>query len=165
MPSCEDLGAAAIGVLLSCDRRQPIDGVEDLIRQRPPRHAHTRILGACTDGVDVLRVASVRPGFRLATRLDAASAARGRWGSGQASRRPTRQEGSEIRADAKLYLKGRGWRVRGIRVSTVNGHYARAAVQQGRNGPGGEMIVWLRHGIWHEVFLGTDGFCSAKVPK
>jgi hypothetical protein len=83
----------------------------------------------------------------------------------EASRRPTRQEANEIRTDAKLYLHGRNWRVSGIRVSTVNGLYAKAAVQQGRNGPGGEMLLRLRHGIWHEVFLGTDGFCSAKVPK
>lgn len=82
-----------------------------------------------------------------------------------ASRRPTSQEAKEIRTDAKLDLQGRGWRVSAIRVSTVNGHYAKAAVQQGQNGPGGEMILLLRHGIWHESFLGTDGFCSARVPK
>jgi hypothetical protein len=83
----------------------------------------------------------------------------------QASRRPTRQEAREIRTDAKLYLQGRGWSVSGIRVSTVNDHYAKAAVQQGRNGPGGEMILGLRHGIWHDFFLGTNDFCSANVPK
>jgi hypothetical protein len=82
-----------------------------------------------------------------------------------ASRRPTRQEAREIKTDAKLYLSGRGWQVSGIRISTVDGHYAKAAVQQGRNGPGGEMILRLRHGIWHELFLGTDGFCSARAPK
>ena len=82
-----------------------------------------------------------------------------------ASRRPTSQETTEIRAGAKLDLQGRGWRVSGIRVSTVNGHYASAAVQQGQNGPGGEMVLLLRHGIWHQVFLGTDGFCMAHVPK
>ena len=27
------------------------------------------------------------------------------------------------------------------------------------------MILHLRHGIWHETFLGTDEFCSAQVPK
>jgi hypothetical protein len=86
-------------------------------------------------------------------------------GSAEASRRPTRQESKEIKTDAKLYLQGRGWRVSGIRVSTVNTQYAKAAVQRGKNGPGGEMILRLRHGIWHEVFLGTDGFCSAKAPK
>jgi hypothetical protein len=83
----------------------------------------------------------------------------------EASRRPTSREATEIRAGAKLDLHGRGWQVSGIRVSTVNGHYASASVQQGRNGPGGEMILQLRHGIWHEAFLGTDGFCSAHVPK
>jgi len=83
----------------------------------------------------------------------------------EASRQPTSQEAREIRTDAKLDLQGRGWRVNGIRVSTVDGHYATAAVQQGANGPGGEMILLLRHGIWHEVFLGTDGFCTAHVPK
>ena len=85
--------------------------------------------------------------------------------SAQASRSPTRTEAREIRANAKLYLEGRGWRVSGIRVSTVNGHYAKAAVQQGRSGPGGEMILLLRHGIWHEVFLGTSEFCAAHAPK
>jgi hypothetical protein len=83
----------------------------------------------------------------------------------EASRRPTTREATEIRTDAKLYLRGRGWRVSAIRVSTVNGQYASAAVQQGQNGPGGEMILLLRHGIWHEVFLGTDGFCTAHVAK
>src|ERR1700682_6121023 len=82
-----------------------------------------------------------------------------------ASRRPTSQEAREIRAGAKLDLQGRGWGVSAIRVSKVNGDYASAAVQQGQNGPGGEMILLLRHGIWHEVFLGTDGFCTAPVPK
>jgi hypothetical protein len=83
----------------------------------------------------------------------------------EASRRPTRQESREIRVDAKLYLQGRGWRVSGIRVSTVNSQYAKAAVRQGKGGPGGEMILQFRHGIWHEAFLGTDGICSANVPK
>jgi hypothetical protein len=82
-----------------------------------------------------------------------------------ASRSPTRQEAREIREDAKLYLKGRGWRVSGIRVSTVSDHYGKAAVQQGQRGPAGEMILHLRHGIWHEAFLGTDEFCTARVPK
>jgi hypothetical protein len=27
------------------------------------------------------------------------------------------------------------------------------------------MILHLRHGIWHEAFLGTNEFCSARVPK
>jgi hypothetical protein len=71
----------------------------------------------------------------------------------------------EIRKDAKLYLTGSGWRVSAIRLSTVDGHYAKAAVQQSRGGPGGEMILRLRHGIWHQVFLGTNEFCSAPVPK
>ena len=83
----------------------------------------------------------------------------------QASRPPTAREATEIRTDAKLYLQGRGWRVNGIRLSTVNGRYATAAVQQGKSGPGGEMILLLRHGIWHEIFLGTDGFCAAHAPK
>jgi hypothetical protein len=82
-----------------------------------------------------------------------------------ASRPPTRQETREIREDAKLYLHGPGWRVSGIRVSTVGDHYAKAAVQQGRQGAAGEMILHLRHGIWHEAFLGTNDFCSAPVPK
>jgi hypothetical protein len=83
----------------------------------------------------------------------------------QAARRPTPQETKEIRTNAKLDLQGRGWRVSGIQVSTANGHYAKAAVQQGQTGPGGEMILLLHHGIWHEASLGTDGFCSARVPK
>jgi hypothetical protein len=83
----------------------------------------------------------------------------------QAARLPTRQEAIEIRQDAQLYLHGHGWRVRGIRVSTVSNHYAKAAVQQGLRGPGGEMILRLRHGIWHEAFLGTDEYCSAPAPK
>jgi hypothetical protein len=83
----------------------------------------------------------------------------------QASRSPTRQEAREIREDAKLYLHGSRWQVSGIRVSTVSDHYAKAAVQQGHRGPAGEMILHLRHGIWHEAFLGTDEFCSAPVPK
>jgi hypothetical protein len=82
-----------------------------------------------------------------------------------ASRHPTRQETTEIRQDAVLYLEGHGWRVKGIRVSTVNQSYAKAAVQQGQRGPAGEMILHLRHGIWHEAFLGTNEFCSAPVPK
>lgn len=81
-----------------------------------------------------------------------------------ASRAPTRVEAREIRTDAKLTLHGRGWQVSGIRVSTVSDHYAKAAVQEGRNGPAGEMILHLRHGIWHQAFLGTDEFCSAPVP-
>ena len=83
----------------------------------------------------------------------------------QASRSPTRHEAREIRQDAMLYLEGRGWRVSGIRVSTVNRSYAKAAAQQGERGPAGEMILHLRHGIWHEAFLGTDEFCSAPVPR
>lgn len=83
----------------------------------------------------------------------------------RASRPPTRQEANEIRQDAKLYLSGRGWRVSGIRVSRVSSHYAKAAVRQGAEGPAGEMILYLRHGIWHEVFLGTSEFCSARAPK
>jgi hypothetical protein len=86
-------------------------------------------------------------------------------GGAQASRRPSRNEAREIRADARLYLQGSGWRVSGIRISTVNGNYAKAAVQQGRYGPGGEMILRLRHGIWHEVFLGTSDFCRASAPR
>jgi hypothetical protein len=82
-----------------------------------------------------------------------------------ASRSPTRREARDIREDAKLYLQGPGWRVSGIRVSSVSGHYAKAAVQQGQRGPAGEMILHLRHGIWHEAFLGTNEFCSAPVPK
>lgn len=82
-----------------------------------------------------------------------------------ASRPPTAQEAKEIKASAKLYLHGGGWHVGGIRVSSVDVRYAKAAVQQGRSGPGGEMILFLRHGIWHELFLGTDGFCTATVPK
>jgi hypothetical protein len=82
-----------------------------------------------------------------------------------ASRSPTRGEAREIRQDAPLYLEGRGWRVSGIRVSTVSQSYAKAAVQQGQRGPAGEMILHLRHGIWHEAFLGTNEFCSARVPK
>ena len=57
-----------------------------------------------------------------------------------------------MREDAKLYLTGHGSRVRGIRVSTVNDSHAEAAVQQGRGGPSGEMILQLRHGVWHESF-------------
>jgi hypothetical protein len=82
-----------------------------------------------------------------------------------ASRRPTRGETQEIRAGALLSLQGSGWRVSGIRVSSVSSHYAKAAVQQGRGGPVGEMILRLRHGIWHQSFLGTNDFCSAPVPK
>jgi hypothetical protein len=87
------------------------------------------------------------------------------FGVAQASRAPTRSEATEIREDAKLYLTGGGWRVSGIRVSTVSGNYAKAAVQQHRSGAGGEMILHLRHGIWHEAFLGTNDFCSARVPR
>ncbi|MGC2372974.1 MAG: hypothetical protein WA484_03775 [Solirubrobacteraceae bacterium] len=83
----------------------------------------------------------------------------------QASRSPTRGEAREIRQDAPLYLEGRGWQVSGIRVSTVSQSYAKAAVQKGRSGTAGEMILHLRHGIWHEAFLGTNEFCSAHVPK
>jgi hypothetical protein len=82
-----------------------------------------------------------------------------------ASRSPTRAEAREIRQDAPLYLQGRGWRVSAIRVSTVSAHYAKAAVQHGQRGPAGEMILYLRHGIWHDAFLGTNEFCSAPVPK
>jgi hypothetical protein len=82
-----------------------------------------------------------------------------------ASRRPTSGEAKEIRAGALLSLQGHGWRVSGVRVSTVSSHYAKAAVQQGRNGPGGEMILRLRHGIWHQSFLGTNDFCTAPVPR
>jgi hypothetical protein len=55
--------------------------------------------------------------------------------------------------------------VSAIRVSAVNSSYAKAAVQKGQRGPAGEMILRLRHGIWHEAFLGTNDFCSAPVPK
>jgi hypothetical protein len=82
-----------------------------------------------------------------------------------ASRSPTRQESREIRQDAVLYLEGHGWGVGAIRVSTVNKAYSRAAVHQGQHGPAGVMVLHLRHGIWHEAFLGTDGFCAAPVPK
>jgi hypothetical protein len=82
-----------------------------------------------------------------------------------ASRAPSRQEAREIRQDAVLYLEGTGWRVSAIRVSTVNRSYAKAAVQQGNRGAAGEMILHLRHGIWHEAFLGSDEFCSAPVPR
>jgi hypothetical protein len=82
-----------------------------------------------------------------------------------ASRPPTRQESSEIRQDATLYLEGSGWRVSAIRISTVDQSYAKAAVKQGRLGPAGEMILHLRHGIWHDAFSGTNEFCSAPVPR
>lgn len=82
-----------------------------------------------------------------------------------ASRSPSRREAKEIRGDATLYLEGHGWQVRSIRISTVDRNYAKAAVQQGQRGPSGEMILRLRHGIWHEAFLGTNEFCSAPVPK
>jgi hypothetical protein len=85
--------------------------------------------------------------------------------SAQASRNPTRTESREIHESAKLYLEGKGWHVSGIRISTVNGHYAKAAVRQAGYGPGGQMILLLRHGIWHEVFLGTSEFCRAHVPR
>lgn len=85
--------------------------------------------------------------------------------SAYASRSPTRQEATEIREDAKLYLEGRGWQVSAIRVSTVSQSYAKAAVHQGQRGPAGEMILHLRHGIWHEAFLGTNDFCSAPAPR
>jgi hypothetical protein len=83
----------------------------------------------------------------------------------QASRLPTRAETTEIREDAKLDLTGGGWRVSAIRVSTVSSNYAKAAVQKGHAGPAGEVIMHLRHGIWHVAFLGTNDFCAAPVPK
>jgi hypothetical protein len=46
-----------------------------------------------------------------------------------------------------------------ILVSTVNEGYGKAAVQEGHAGPAGEMILHLRHGIWHDAFVGTSGFC------
>jgi hypothetical protein len=82
-----------------------------------------------------------------------------------ASRSATRQETREIRQDAVLYLEGHGWQVSAIRVSTVSRSYSRAAVRQGQRGPAGVMILHLRHGIWHEAFLGTNEFCAAPVPK
>jgi hypothetical protein len=82
-----------------------------------------------------------------------------------ASRPATRQESREIREDAMLYLEGHGWQVGGIRVSTLNRSYSRAAVHQGQRGPAGVMILHLRHGIWHEAFVGTNEFCAAPVPK
>ena len=67
--------------------------------------------------------------------------------------------------DAPLYLSGSGWQVSGIRVSTVNRNYAKAAVRNSHSGAGGEMILYLRHGIWRDVFNGTNDFCTASAPR
>jgi hypothetical protein len=103
------------------------------------------------------RVALILPALLTALTLSLAVA--------QASRPATARETREIREDAKLYLTGGGWKVGAIRVSRLSSSYAKAAVQQGHGGPAGEMILHLRHGIWHEAFLGTSEFCRAPVPK
>lgn len=112
-----------------------------------------------------LRCVPVRGKFRGAVLVGTLLMALILSGPALASRKPTVMESKEIRASAVLYLQGKSWSVSGIRVSTVNRNYAKAAVQQGASGPGGEMILYQRHGIWHEVFLGTDGFCSTRAPK
>src|SRR5437588_7939314 len=102
----------------------------------------------------------MRRPLAIATVLTLAIAA-----NAQASRAPTKGEAREIKAGALLSLQGSGWRVSHIRVSTVSSHYSKAAVQQGANGAAGEMILKLRHGIWHQIFLGQNDFCAVSAPK
>ena len=52
-----------------------------------------------------------------------------------------------------------------LTISRVGERRLGCAACAGRSGPAGEMILHLRHGIWHEAFLGTNEFCSAHVPK
>jgi hypothetical protein len=125
----------------------------------PARSNQTRIAAALVDRLFFVlrRVALILPALLAVAILEL--------GVAEASRPATARETREIREDAKLYLKGRGWKVSAIRVSTVSSSYAKAAVQQGRGGPAGEMILHLRHGIWHDAFLGSSEFCRAPVPK
>ncbi len=84
-----------------------------------------------------------------------------------ASRAPSRSEARAIRAGALRALHGTGWVVSHIRISTVSGRYryAKASVDNTGTGVGGEMILRGAGGRWRSVFLGTDGFCSAGVPR
>jgi hypothetical protein len=127
------------------------DGGPGIATAVEPRRRHLISAAGCS-----LVSVPVRRKFHGAALLGAAVAVVS--GPALASRKPTAMVAKEIRASALFYLRGKGWIVSGIRVSTANGNYAKAAVHQGANGPGGEMILNLRHGIWH-------GFCSAKAPK
>jgi hypothetical protein len=82
-------------------------------------------------------------------------------------RRPTSGEAQHIRAAALRSLHGRGWRAHVARVSTVRARYryATASVDNSRTGVGGEMILRRTGSGWHQLFLGTDEFCSAKAPR
>lgn len=84
-----------------------------------------------------------------------------------ASRAPSRAESSAIRSAALRTMHGSGWRVSGIRISTVPStyRYAKASVDNARTGVGGEMILRRKSGHWSRVFLGTDGFCGAQAPR
>lgn len=83
-----------------------------------------------------------------------------------ASRRPTATETRAIRSAALRSLHGSGWRVTGIRVSTIPGRhrYAKAAADN-VSGVGGEMILRRDGTRWRRIFLGTDGFCDVAAPR
>ena len=84
-----------------------------------------------------------------------------------ATRRPTSKEARAIRAAALRTLDGPGWKVDGIRVSTAKtrNRYARANVELRPDGPGGLMLLGTKRGRWRRLFLGTNDFCEAPVPK
>lgn len=84
-----------------------------------------------------------------------------------AARSATPSEARAIRAAALASLSGQGWRVSAIRISTVTptARYARAAVDNRRTGVGGEMLLARRAGHWRRVFLGTNDFCTAPLPR
>jgi len=88
-------------------------------------------------------------------------------GASMSSRAPTSSESKAIRRAALRSLTGSGWKVSHIRVSKVSGRYryAKAAVDNTQTGIGGEMLLRGRNGSWKKVFLGTDGFCDAPIPK
>lgn len=82
------------------------------------------------------------------------------------SRSPTAAESAAIRAAALSSLDGKGWRVTGIRVSTVPAKHRHASASVGNRatGVGGSMILRRSHGAWRRIFLGTGDFCDAPAP-
>ena len=48
---------------------------------------------------------------------------------------------------------------------TRTARYARAAVDNTRTGVGGEMLLARRDGRWRRLFLGTNDFCTAPLPR
>ena len=92
------------------------------------------------------------------------------------TRAATRRERAAIQRAVQVYhlsCSGCTWRVTGVRVSTVDSHFAVATERGRRNGKplqGGLALLWRGVSKWAVIDEGSDvgigcGYVSAKVRK